>query len=46
MIANVLTRLFGSRNQRLLKQYSTIVARANALEPEVHKLSDAQLHAR
>jgi preprotein translocase subunit SecA len=36
-------RIFGSRNQRLLKQYSHVVQAINALEPALQKLSDAQL---
>ena len=40
------TRLFGSRNERLLKQYSAAVVQINALEPEVAKLSDAQLRGK
>ncbi|HEU4351495.1 MAG TPA: preprotein translocase subunit SecA [Burkholderiales bacterium] len=36
-------RIFGSRNQRLLKQYSHVVQAVNALEPALEKLSDAQL---
>ena len=36
-------RIFGSRNQRLLKQYSHAVQSINALEPELERLSDAQL---
>src|SRR5882672_7459061 len=36
-------RLFGSRNERLLKQYRRSVVEINALEPELAKLSDAQL---
>jgi preprotein translocase subunit SecA len=43
MITNVLTKIFGSRNERLLKQYSRAVAQINALEPEIAKLSDPQL---
>ncbi|MGA8004711.1 MAG: preprotein translocase subunit SecA [Burkholderiales bacterium] len=46
MIPNVLTKIFGSRNERLLKQYSRKVARINALEPEIAALSDAQLRAK
>ncbi|MDX1375294.1 MAG: preprotein translocase subunit SecA [Burkholderiales bacterium] len=42
-MANVLTKIFGSRNDRLLKQYSRIVARINVLEPEIAALSDAAL---
>src|SRR3954464_7747156 len=37
------TRLFGSRNERLLKQYSHNVAAINALEPEIARLADAAL---
>jgi preprotein translocase subunit SecA len=46
MIANVLTKIFGSRNERLLKQYSRTVAEINALEPSVAKLSDAALRTK
>jgi preprotein translocase subunit SecA len=37
------TRVFGSRNERLLKQYAGSVARINALEAEISALSDAAL---
>src|SRR5471032_2723957 len=43
---NVLTKIFGSRNDRLLKQYSRNVARINALEPEIAKLSDGALRGK
>ena len=43
MIQNFLTRLFGSRNERLLRQYRKKVAAINALEPEVSALTDEQL---
>ncbi|MCX7960465.1 MAG: preprotein translocase subunit SecA [Burkholderiales bacterium] len=43
---NVLTKIFGSRNERLLKQYARIVARINALEPEVARLDDEALRAK
>ncbi|XAH22563.1 preprotein translocase subunit SecA [Xylophilus sp. GW821-FHT01B05] len=46
MATNFLTKLFGSRNDRLLKQYRVVVARINALEPELEKLDDAQLRAK
>jgi preprotein translocase subunit SecA len=36
-------RIFGSRNQRLLKQYSHSVHAINALEPALEKLSDSDL---
>jgi len=45
-LVGVPTRLFGSRNERLLKQYSHTVQRINALEPEIAALSDAALRAR
>jgi preprotein translocase subunit SecA len=43
MIQNLLTRIFGSRNQRMLKQYRKTVQQINALEPSVSTLTDAQL---
>jgi preprotein translocase subunit SecA len=46
MISGLLTRIFGSRNQRLLKQYQRSVERINALEPQVSALSDEQLKAK
>jgi preprotein translocase subunit SecA len=46
MITNVLTKIFGSRNERLLKQYSRVVAAINALEPGIAALSDEALRAR
>jgi preprotein translocase subunit SecA len=46
MPATFLTRLFGSRNERLLRQYRRNVQRINALEPQFEKLSDEQLRAK
>ncbi|MCD2512986.1 preprotein translocase subunit SecA [Comamonas endophytica] len=46
MATNFLTKLFGSRNDRLLKQYRKTVARINAMEPEFEKLSDEALRAK
>lgn len=43
MINSLLTRVFGSRNERQLRQLNRIVAKINALEPEIEKLSDEQL---
>src|SRR5712675_2340653 len=37
------TRVFGSRNERLLKKYSRAVDQINALEPEISKLPDEHL---
>lgn len=41
-----LTQIFGSRNQRLLKQYQKTVRQINALEPQMEQLSDAELQAK
>ncbi len=46
MISNILTRIFGSRNERLLKQYGQVVRQINALEPAVAALSDEQLRGK
>lgn len=46
MVTNILTKIFGSRNDRLLKQYRGVVARINALEPQFEKLSDEQLRGK
>jgi preprotein translocase subunit SecA len=43
MIPNVLKKVFGSRNDRLLKQYRSVVTKINALEPDFVKLSDEAL---
>jgi preprotein translocase subunit SecA len=46
MAKNLLTQIFGSRNDRLLKQYRKTVDRINALEPQFEALSDDQLQAK
>ncbi len=46
MPLTLLTKLFGSRNDRLLKQYRKTAARINALEPQFEKLSDEQISAK
>jgi preprotein translocase subunit SecA len=46
MISGFLTRIFGSRNERLLKQYGRTVEAINALEPSVKSLSDDALKAK
>ena len=46
MISRVLTKIFGSRNDRLLKQYQRTVERINALEPGVAALTDEALRAK
>ncbi|HVN42228.1 MAG TPA: preprotein translocase subunit SecA [Steroidobacteraceae bacterium] len=42
-MANWLARIFGSRNQRLVAQYTGLVRKINALEPALQALSDAEL---
>ena len=46
MLPKLLTSIFGSRNDRLLKQYRQVVAQINALEPQFEALDDAALRAK
>ncbi|MEO5661332.1 MAG: preprotein translocase subunit SecA [Polaromonas sp.] len=46
MASNILTKIFGSRNDRLLKTYRKTIERINSLEPEYEKLNDDQLRAK
>ena len=46
MLPKLLTQIFGSRNDRLLKQYRRVVQQINALEPQFEGLSDEQLRAK
>ncbi|MFC5740053.1 preprotein translocase subunit SecA [Dyella tabacisoli] len=46
MFNRVMTSLFGSRNERVLRQLSKSVTRINALEPEFEALSDAALRGK
>ena len=46
MISNLLQKVFGSRNDRLLKQFRSVVAKINSLEPAYQKLSDEELRAK
>ena len=43
MLSTVIKKIFGSRNERLIKQYSQTVKTINALEPSIQALSDEQL---
>ncbi|MGH9938958.1 MAG: DEAD/DEAH box helicase, partial [Blastocatellia bacterium] len=45
-IEKALTKVFGSANERLLKKLWPVVARINALEPEISRLSDERLRAK
>ena len=46
MFGNLLTKMFGSRNDRLLKKMSKEVTKINALEPVLEALSDEDLKAK
>ena len=46
MIANLLKKIFGSRNERLLKQFRKTVLVINALEADTKKLSDDEFKAK
>jgi preprotein translocase subunit SecA len=46
MLPTILKNIFGSRNERLLKQYRRVVQSINALEPTFEKLDDAALKAK
>jgi preprotein translocase subunit SecA len=46
MLNSLLTTLFGSRNERLLRQFQKNVARINAFEPELEKLDDDALRGK
>jgi preprotein translocase subunit SecA len=46
MLPKILTSIFGSRNERLLKQYRKVVQQINALEPKFEALDDAALKAK
>jgi preprotein translocase subunit SecA len=43
MIQTILKKVFGSRNDRLLRQYGRQVRAINALEPQIQRLSDEAL---
>jgi preprotein translocase subunit SecA len=46
MISGLLKKIFGSRNERLIKQYSQAVVRINALEAGIQQLTDEALRAK
>jgi len=45
-VLQALTRVFGSRNDRLVKNYTRLVREATALEPALQGLSDETLRAK
>lgn len=46
MIGKALTRIFGSKNDRMIKEMRQVVSRINDLEPQIQGLDDQQLAAR
>ncbi|MGQ5489531.1 preprotein translocase subunit SecA [Thauera sp. AutoDN2] len=46
MISGLLKKIFGSRNDRLIRQYKSTVRKINALEPEMAALSDEALRGK
>lgn len=46
MLGNLLKKIFGSRNERIIKQYLKVVEEINSLEADIEKLSDAELRAK
>ncbi len=46
MLGQVLTKVFGSQNERILKRIQPIIKRINKLEPQIQKLDDAALAAK
>ncbi|MEX0654464.1 MAG: hypothetical protein WD151_10125, partial [Phycisphaeraceae bacterium] len=45
-VSKTLTKVFGSRNERLIKSYRRRVEQINALEGDIRRLSDAELKAK
>ncbi len=45
-VSRVLIKIFGSRNDRLLKRYHRIVDQINEIEPKIQQMTDEQLRAR
>src|SRR6185312_10764847 len=46
MINTLLKKIFGSRNDRLIKRYQHTVQAINALEPKIEALTDEELRAK
>ena len=43
MVLKFLSRVFGSRNERLLRKYWTLASRINSLESKFQNVTDAEL---
>ena len=46
MVSNILKKIFGSRNERLVKRLSKTVSQINQLEAELQQLPDEALSAK
>ncbi|WP_133000576.1 preprotein translocase subunit SecA [Luteimonas arsenica] len=46
MLNRLLTSVFGSRNERIVGQFNKVVAKVNALEPQMQALSDVELQGK
>ncbi len=46
MLSGLLKKIFGSRNDRLVRQYFLAVRKINALEPEISALPDEALRGK
>ncbi|MGI9536863.1 MAG: preprotein translocase subunit SecA [Desulfocapsaceae bacterium] len=46
MIGSILTKVFGSKNERVLKEIQPLVNRINELEPQIQPLDDSALAAK
>lgn len=45
MLKSILGKVFGTSNERVLKKYKPTLQKINALEPQIKKLTDAELRA-
>ncbi len=46
MINWILSKTIGTQNDRMLKRYAPVVRKISALEPEIQRLTDAELQAK
>ncbi len=46
MVVNILKKFFGDRNTRIVRQMQSVIARINALEPQMAALTDTELGAK
>ncbi|HGN2346360.1 TPA: preprotein translocase subunit SecA [Proteus mirabilis] len=46
MLGKIVTKIFGSRNERTIRRMRKVVAQINQLEPEFEKLTDDELKAK